>query len=56
VSLAWLRAHGVTAPIASATSVAQLSELLAFADIELSGDAVATLDAASVGGEPPPSW
>jgi aryl-alcohol dehydrogenase-like predicted oxidoreductase len=56
VSLAWLRAHGVTAPIASATSVAQLSELLAFADIELSGDAVATLDAASIGGEPPPSW
>jgi aryl-alcohol dehydrogenase-like predicted oxidoreductase len=56
VALAWLRAHGVTAPIASATSVAQLSELLAFAGIELGRDAVAKLDAASEGGEPPPGW
>jgi len=53
VALAWLRAHGVTAPIASATSVEQLTELLAFADIELGGEAVAKLDAASEGGEPP---
>jgi len=55
-ALAWLRAHGITAPIASATSVAQLNELLAFADLELDADAVARLDAASAGGEPPPNW
>ncbi len=56
VSLAWLRAHGVTAPIASATSVEQLTELLAFADIELDSEAVAKLDEASLGGELPPDW
>jgi len=56
VALAWLRAHGMTAPIASATSVAQLTELLGFADLELSDAAVAKLDAASEGGEPPPAW
>lgn len=54
ISLAWLRAHGVTAPIASATSVAQLEELCAFADIELDDDELAKLDAASEGGAPPP--
>ena len=53
VALAWLCAHGVIAPIASATSVEQLTELLAFADIELGNDAVARLDEASEGGEPP---
>jgi aryl-alcohol dehydrogenase-like predicted oxidoreductase len=53
VALAWLRAKGVTAPIASATSVAQLEELLGFAGLELRSDAVAKLDAASAGGAPP---
>jgi aryl-alcohol dehydrogenase-like predicted oxidoreductase len=56
VSLAWLRARGVTAPIASATSVAQLDELLPSAELELGADAVAALDAASEGGSPPPAW
>lgn len=56
VALAWLCAHGVAAPIASATSVAQLGELIGFTDIELDRDAVAKLDDASAGGEPPPSW
>ncbi len=56
IALAWLRAHGVTAPIASATSVAQLEELVAFAGIELDAEAVAKLDAASEGGSPPPGW
>jgi aryl-alcohol dehydrogenase-like predicted oxidoreductase len=56
VALAWLRAHGVTAPIASATSVAQLTELVGFADLALERDAVAKLDAASEGGSPPPAW
>jgi aryl-alcohol dehydrogenase-like predicted oxidoreductase len=56
VALAWLRARGVAAPIASATSVAQLDELLGSASIELDAAAVAKLDSASVGGEPPPRW
>jgi aryl-alcohol dehydrogenase-like predicted oxidoreductase len=56
IALAWLRAHGATAPIASATSSKQLTELMAFADIELGSDAVANLDEASAGGEPPPGW
>jgi aryl-alcohol dehydrogenase-like predicted oxidoreductase len=56
IALAWLRARGVTAPIASATSVAQLEELAGSADIELDAAAVATLDRASEGGEPPPTW
>jgi aryl-alcohol dehydrogenase-like predicted oxidoreductase len=56
VALAWLRARGVTAPIASATSLEQLSELVGFAVLHLGADAVAELDAASVGGELPPSW
>jgi aryl-alcohol dehydrogenase-like predicted oxidoreductase len=56
VSLAWLRAHGVTAPIASATSVAQLEELAGVADLALDADAVAKLDRASEGGSPPPAW
>lgn len=47
VSLAWLLAHGVTAPIASATSVEQLNELTRGATLELSRDAVKTLDEAS---------
>jgi aryl-alcohol dehydrogenase-like predicted oxidoreductase len=47
VSLAWLLAHGVTAPIASATSVEQLNELMQGATLELTRDAVAALDEAS---------
>jgi aryl-alcohol dehydrogenase-like predicted oxidoreductase len=47
VALAWLLARGVTAPIASATSVEQLNELIPAATLELSRDAVRTLDDAS---------
>jgi aryl-alcohol dehydrogenase-like predicted oxidoreductase len=48
VALAWLLARpGVTSPIASATSIAQLGELTAAAQLVLSVDAVALLDKAS---------
>ena len=48
VSLAWLMARpGVTAPIASATSLAQLQELMAAANRVLDEDALHALDAAS---------
>jgi len=48
IALAWLMAQpGVTAPIASATSVAQLETLLAATRIVLDGDAQRTLDDAS---------
>jgi len=51
VALAWIIARpGITAPIASATSVAQLDDLLGAAGLNLSPDAVARLDAASAGG------
>jgi aryl-alcohol dehydrogenase-like predicted oxidoreductase len=48
VALSWL-AHrpGITAPIASATSVTQLKELLAGIELQLDPDARATLDRAS---------
>jgi aryl-alcohol dehydrogenase-like predicted oxidoreductase len=46
VALAWLLARGVTAPIASATSVEQLNELTRGATLDLSSDAVERLDAA----------
>src|SRR5574342_25037 len=48
VALSWL-AHrpGITAPIASATSVAQLKELLGGIDLKLDEEATATLDSAS---------
>src|SRR5262245_32214659 len=49
VSLAWLLAKGVTAPIASATSVKQLNELLKAVDLKLDARAVALLDEASAG-------
>ncbi len=49
VSLAWLLAKGVTAPIASATSVKQLHELLSAVDLKLDARAVALLDEASAG-------
>ncbi len=47
VSLAWLIARGVTAPIASATSVEQLNELAGATRLELGADAVKVLDEAS---------
>ena len=48
VALAWLIARkGVTAPIASATSLKQLECLVRAAQLELSSDDVADLDAAS---------
>jgi len=48
VALAWLMARpGVTAPIASATSGAQLDELLGAAALRLDADATRALDAAS---------
>ena len=48
VALSWL-AHrpGITAPIASATSVAQLKEILGGIDLRLDEEATATLDRAS---------
>jgi aryl-alcohol dehydrogenase-like predicted oxidoreductase len=51
VALAWLIARpSIVAPIASATSVAQLQELIAAARLSLSADEIAALDAASAGG------
>ncbi|ALD20378.1 aldo/keto reductase [Hymenobacter sp. DG25A] len=48
VALAWIMAQpGLTAPIASATSVAQLHELLPALQLQLSAEDVATLDKAS---------
>jgi aryl-alcohol dehydrogenase-like predicted oxidoreductase len=50
VALAWLAAQpGVTAPIASATSVAQLEELLGVLTLDLSEDQLARLTAAAAG-------
>jgi aryl-alcohol dehydrogenase-like predicted oxidoreductase len=48
VSLAWL-AHrpGITAPIASATSAAQLKELVGGIELRLDAEAIAALDQAS---------
>lgn len=51
VALAWIIARpGITAPIASATSTAQLDELLGAVRLTLPPEAVARLDAASAGG------
>jgi aryl-alcohol dehydrogenase-like predicted oxidoreductase len=51
VALAWIIARpGITAPIASATSVAQLDELLGAVRLSLPREAIARLDAASDGG------
>jgi aryl-alcohol dehydrogenase-like predicted oxidoreductase len=48
VALAWLIARpGITAPIASATSVAQLEDLVAGARLTLPAETVAALDRAS---------
>ena len=51
VALAWLMARpSITAPIASATSMAQLEDLIAATRLKLDRDAVRQLDAA--GGPP----
>jgi aryl-alcohol dehydrogenase-like predicted oxidoreductase len=48
VALAWLIAQpGVTAPIASATTLAQLDELIAGTQLVLDADALSTLRDAS---------
>jgi len=47
VSLAWLLAHGMTAPIASATNLDQFHDLVAAPTVQLSGEAVRLLDLAS---------
>jgi aryl-alcohol dehydrogenase-like predicted oxidoreductase len=48
VALAWLMARpSITAPIASATSLQQLEELIAATRVKLDADAVRQLDAAS---------
>jgi len=47
VALAWLVAKGVAAPIASATSLDQLNELMGAADLRLTADEVVQLDKAS---------
>ena len=51
VALAWIIARpGITAPIASATSVAQLDDLLGATKLTLPADAIGRLDAASAAG------
>jgi aryl-alcohol dehydrogenase-like predicted oxidoreductase len=47
VSLAWLLAHGVAAPIASATNLDQLKEIIGGTALKLSPEAVRLLDEAS---------
>ena len=48
IALAWVMARpGITAPIASATSISQLSELVKAVDVELSGEEVDLLNKAS---------
>lgn len=47
VALAWLRAKGITAPIASARIAAQLSDLMAAAELQLDSSEVARLDKVS---------
>ncbi|HEY0564113.1 MAG TPA: aldo/keto reductase [Terriglobales bacterium] len=48
VSLAWLMARpSITAPIASATKIEQLDDLIAATELQLSAEQVARLDAAS---------
>jgi aryl-alcohol dehydrogenase-like predicted oxidoreductase len=49
IALAWLMAReGVTAPIASATSIAQVESFAKAADLSLTRDDVVTLDRASL--------
>jgi aryl-alcohol dehydrogenase-like predicted oxidoreductase len=48
ISLAWLMARpGVTAPIASATSLAQLDDIMKAPSLKLAGEDITALDAAS---------
>ena len=47
VAIAWLIARGVTAPIASATNVEQLREILSGATLDLTTEEVAALNRAS---------
>ncbi len=48
IAIAWLIARpSITAPITSATSIAQLKDLLAAATLDLDRDALAALDEAS---------
>ena len=47
VSIAWLIAHGMTAPIASATNLEQFKDLLGAVTLKLSPEAVRILDEAS---------
>jgi aryl-alcohol dehydrogenase-like predicted oxidoreductase len=47
VSLAWLVAHGIAAPIASATNLDQLKEIIGATQVTLTPDAVSLLDEAS---------
>lgn len=48
IALAWLMSRpGITAPIASATTLAQLDDLMAAADVKLSDGDIAKLDEAS---------
>ena len=47
IALAWLRAKGVTAPLASASRPEQLPALIEGARVTLSSSEVTTLDAAS---------
>ena len=49
VSLAWLRHRGIAAPIASATSLTQLDELMQAAQLKLDDDQMARLNTASDG-------
>jgi aryl-alcohol dehydrogenase-like predicted oxidoreductase len=50
VAIAWVMAQpGVTSPIASATSVAQLQELVRAAEMKLDRETLALLDEASAG-------
>jgi aryl-alcohol dehydrogenase-like predicted oxidoreductase len=51
IALAWTISHGVTAPIASATTLPQLHEIIGSTRIRLDADAVRELDAASIGSE-----
>jgi aryl-alcohol dehydrogenase-like predicted oxidoreductase len=52
VALAWIVSHGVTAPIASATTLPQLREIIGSTRLRLDAEAVRQLDDASVGSEP----
>jgi aryl-alcohol dehydrogenase-like predicted oxidoreductase len=52
ISLAWLMARGVTAPIASATSIDQFKDLLGATTLKLSPDAVKLLTDASANSAP----